>query len=32
MVQVRAPEAWGIPAPEGKAVAVVVEYGLFPWA
>ena len=26
----RAPEAWAIPAPEAKAVVVVVEYGLFP--
>lgn len=32
MVRVRAPEAWAIPAPEGKAVVVAEEYERFPWA
>jgi hypothetical protein len=32
LVRVGAPEAWAIPAPEGKAVAAAGEYERFPWA
>jgi hypothetical protein len=32
MVRVPAPEAWAIPAPEGKAAVEAEEYELYPWA